>query len=263
MRPIRKRNLLIGFYLSTLVLLLLSVIATPMLVGRHVLVPPGFIIAEETLETGLIIVLFAISFLILNFFLRALQKDRQIIDLAGKEKSRLVSRLTDAFSYIGTINVEIQEIASVLCGVTCYPQNRKAFRECVDAMAARAMAVAATPWLIVRMIDRTRGNTIDEHAVQRPGTALPTVTLGNRAVLDGHATDGVRTIVSRQRNLDLLTVFILPATAMEIDAEQSILLSAILNQIEMLFLLFRSGCLNNPDTPTGSHPKGIVHESTH
>ena len=52
---------------------------------------------------------------------------------------------------------------------------------------------------------------------------------------------GLQTIGPRQQNLDLLTVMIFPAAS--ISKEKHILLTAILNQIEMLFILYRAGCI--------------------
>jgi hypothetical protein len=258
MQIIRKQTVLIGVYVSILMLLLLSVITTPLFVRTGIPLSPNFILGEEVVETGLIAILCCISFFIGQRFLRTLKRYRMMIDQAGEEKSRLVSRLAEAFSYIGTINVEIQEIDAVLGGVACYPETRKAYRQLVRGMAAKAMAVAATPWLVVRMVDRQSGQTIDEHTVHRPQTGIPTAPLGNRAILEGRTAPGVRVITSRQQNLDLKTVFILPAGD---DAEdQIILLSAILNQIEMLFLLFRSGGCNPSSHP---HQKEIHYASNH
>ena len=252
MRAMRNQSILIKFYVTTLFVLLLSVIATPMLIRAGLPLTRHVILEEETVETALIIILFGISFFILKGFLNALGHYRRKAYRAGREKNRLVSRLAEAFSYIGTVNVELQEIASVLCGVSRYPESRRAFRQLIGSMADNAMTLAAVPWLVVRMIDRDTGKTIDEHTVKRCGTERPTVVMGNRAILEDRTEKGIRTIVSRQQNLDVLTVFILPAGHAAED--QSILLGAILNQIEMLFLLFRSGCLPSA-TSNSNHVK--------
>jgi hypothetical protein len=241
MQTIQKRNVLIGFYVSVLFFLLLCVSVTPLMIRHGISLTHDMVIEEETFETALIVGLFGISFFILKSFMRTLKAYQQMVNHAGEEKSRLVSRLAEAFNYIGTVNVEMQEVESVLCGVACYPRSKREFKELVERMAAKAMTVAAVPWLVVRTIDRHNGQTINEHAVQRPNGGLPSVTMGNRAILDGHRVDGVQTIGSRQCNLDLTTVFILPAT--EMTEERTVLLMAILNQIEMLFMLYRVGCL--------------------
>lgn len=260
METLHKYRVLIGFYLSILLFLLLCVIATPLMIRHGILYTHDIIIGEETFETALIVALFGISFFIIRSFLHTLKTYQREMDRVGKEKSRLVSRLAEAFNYIGTVNVEMQEIESVLCGVACYPQNKREFGKLVDRLAAKAMTVAAVPWLVVRVIDRHNGKTAYEHAIQRLNGSLPSATLGNRAILDGRRAEGVHTIGSRQCNLDLVTVFILPET--EMTEERTVLLMAILNQIEMLFMLYRAGCLkpvSSPDTPK----KELIHDSYH
>jgi hypothetical protein len=240
MKTVKKLNRLIAVYLSILMVLLLSVIATPMIVRHDMALTSTFIIAEEKLETGLIVILFAISYLILKAFLRTLRAYQRAVDRTGNEKSRLISRLADAFSYIGTVNVEIQEIRSIICGVGRYPRTKKELKALFDRLAAKAMAVAGTPWTVIRIIRRRDGRTIKEHGVARGNGGLPTATVGNREILAGRRVEGVQTITSCQQNLDLLTVCILPMPPLS--EEGRILITAIVNQTELLFLLYRTDC---------------------
>jgi hypothetical protein len=241
METIWKRQYILGLYFSILLVLLLCVSSTPLLIRNGISISDHFIIEEEVLETVLILFLFGISFMVLVSFANHLKAYQQRAKQAVHDKSKLVSRLTEAFRYIGRLNVEIQEIESALCGVAFYPQNKKEFRRLVDELASRAMTIAAVPWLVVRMIERHSGHTISEHAVRRPQSSLPSITMGNRAIINGRRVEGLQTIGPRQHNLDLLTVFILPASA--ISKEETVLLTAILNQIEMLFILHRAGCI--------------------
>lgn len=257
MEIIRKRNIIVGVYFSLLFILLLSVCITPLMIKRGVPLR-SFIIKEDTLETILIVTLFGISFLILRGFLKAISSYRLAVVQAGKEKSRLMSRLAEAFNYIGTVNVEIAQIEAVLCGVECYPRSKREFRRVLDQMAVKAMTVASVPWLEVRMIHRHSGHTESQHAVQRPGSVLPSVTIGNRAILKGHQVDGLQVVATRQSNLDLFTVFILPVV--DLTEEQSILIGAVLNQIEMLFMLQRTGCLKSVSL-NHNNEKEILHDS--
>jgi uncharacterized protein YeeX (DUF496 family) len=260
METIWKRNYIVGFYFSILLVLLLCVITTPLLIRHGISITDHLMVEEEVLETVLILALLGISFLILIRFTNRLKAYQQAVNRAVHDKSKLVSRLTEAFRYIGKVNVEIQEIESVLCGVAFYPQSKREFRRLVDRLALRAMTIAASPWLVVRMVDRHSGQTVNEHAVGHPGCALPPATLGNRALLDGVRVDGLQTIGPRQQNLDLLTVFILPTPT--IPNEKTVLLIAILNQIEMLFILHSAGCIK-PMHPSSSTPKEIDHDSDH
>ncbi len=255
-----KQHHIINLYFSILLALLLCVIITPLLIRQGISITGRFMVEEEVFETVLILALFAISFLVMKSFMNRLKAYQQEAHRAVHDKSRLASRLADAFTYIGKVNVELQEMESVLFGVDAYPQSRREFKQLVDRLASRAMTIAATPWLVVRMIDRHSGRTINEHAVQRPLSLIPSVNMGNRALIDGQRVDGLQTIGPRQSNLDLLTVFILPAAA--IPKEKTVLLAAILNQIEMLFILNNAGCIR-PMHASDNIVKEIGHDSHH
>lgn len=244
-----KRNLLIGCYVSVLIALSLGASAVPVLIRHGVPLTHSFILREETVEMALIATLFVISILIMRNFMRALDRDQCLIDRVGQEKSRLASRLADAFNYIGTVNVELQEIDTMLCGEARYPENRREFKALIDRLATQAMIIAGTDWLVVRTIERHSGHTLYEHAVARPRTRLPAATLGNRDILDDRRVAGLRTIVTCQCNLDSQTVFILPIG--ECNDVQTILLKALLNQLEMFLMLHHAGCLK--PTSAGDH----------
>ena len=240
MELVQKLKALIGCYLLVLVLLLLSVIAMPLIIRHGVSVAHRIVIEEQSLETVLIVLLFGVSFFILKGFRRALGAYALAVSRAGMDKSRLLSRLSDAFSYIGAVNVEIKEIESIICGVEHYPQTKREFKVLLDQLGGRVMAVADASWLVIRMISRSSGRTVKEHFVEARKGALPSATIGNREILEGRRVDGFRAIGPRQQNLDLLTVCILPETS--VSEEDVVLITAIANQIEMMFLIYRDGC---------------------
>ena len=239
-----KLKYLIAAYFAVLIFLLLSVIAMPLVIRHGFPITHKFIIEEETLETALIVLLFAASFVIAIGFKRALKAYERAAARAGKDKSKLVARLAEAFNYIGTVNVEFKEIQSILCGIEYYPQTKKEFKRLIDYLATQIMAVTGIPWVVIRIIDRGSGRTIKEYAAESHKGALPSATMGNRAVLEGRHVEKLRSICSSQKNLDLLTVCIISATALS--EEQILLITAVTNQIEMFFLLYRSGCLHQP-----------------
>jgi hypothetical protein len=209
-------------------------------------------------EAFLIIVLLGLSFITLLSFSKRFRAFQQAAHQACQEKSRLDARLLDAFKYIGKVNVELHEIESALCGIAFYPRSKREFRQLLDGLTTRAMTIAGAPWLVVRMIDQCSGKTVHEHAVQRPRGGLPAATLGNRAVLDDCPAAGLQTIVSRRRNLDLLTVFILPQDVRSEGVK--VLLNVILSQIEMLFILHRAGGIK-PLSGGKKNTKEIDHDS--
>lgn len=258
----KKLEHLIGVYLAVLVILLLSVITMPLLIRHGFPVTSKFIIEEETLETILIVLLFAASYFILRGFNRALKAYRRAAVRAGRDKSRLISRLAEAFKYIGTVNVEFKEIQSILCGTDRYPRTKREFKQLVEDLAAKVMAVTGTPWAVLRIISQCSGRTIKEFAAEQRAGLLPSATMGNRAILEGRYVEGRRTIGLRQRNLDQLTVCIIPSV--ELSEEQIVLVEAITNQVEMLYMLHQAGCLHkNPLNPDNHHGKELYHVNHH
>ena len=242
MKTVQKLRILIAFYLGGVVFLLLSVVFVPLLVQHGLSVTQKFIIEEEIFETSLIVILFGIFFFILRGFKHILKDYELAVERAGGEKSGLISRLTEAFSYIGSVNVELQEIQSILCGVTQYPQTNKASRRFIDHLATKAMTIAGTQWVAIRMISRSEGRTVKEYTIVRPQGRLPSAVMGNREIIEDRHVKGLKTIRSSQKNLDFLTVCIMPTT--QLSKEQNILITAITNQIEMHYMLFHSGFLH-------------------
>lgn len=236
MKPIQKYNILIALYVAVLAFLLLCVVAVPLSIQWGWAITEKIIIEEEIFETALIVILFVISLFVLRRFKRALNAYEHEFGRAGVEKSWLVSRLTHAFRYIGTVNVELQEIHAILCGLENYPGTRKELRQREDYLTTKAMTIARTPWAVARMIDRRSGRTVKEYAVVRPGQVLPSSTIGNREILEGRHVDGLTKIMTHQKNVDLVTVCILPdATCSE---EENILLRLITSQMGVSFILY-------------------------
>jgi len=258
----QKLKFLIGFYLSVLVVLLLSVVATPLLVRHGLPLTHKFVIEEESLETILIAALFVASYLILRAFQRTLGAYEKAVYRAGRDKSRLISRLSEAFSYIGTVNVEIKEIQSIVCDITRYPQTRKEFKQCAENLAAKAMAMTGTAWIEFRLINPSNCRTIKAYAVAQQGVTAPAITIGNRAVVDGQHVEGLRTVVAHRSNPDLLTVCIFPQTPLT--EEQIILLMAVASRIEMFFMLYQAGCQHPKTNNAIDHSgKETYHDTYH
>ena len=238
----RKLKFLIFIYLGVLALILLSVIVTPLVIQYGVSITQDFIIEEDIIETTLIIILLGVSYIIFMGFKQALRDYEHKVKITGEENSRFVSRLADATSYIGTMNVEIQEIQAILCGPERYPQTKNELRRYIDHLVAKSMTVAGTAWAVVRIISRSSGQTKKEYAAVRPNRVLPSATMGNREILEDRHIEGLRVVGSRQKNLDLLTVCILPRT--DFSEEEIKLITAIISQIELFFLLYRSGFIH-------------------
>jgi uncharacterized membrane protein YciS (DUF1049 family) len=103
MKNIHKFNAMISLYVAVLFFLLLFVLAVPLTIQGNLTLTQEIIIQEEMIETALLAVLFGVSFFILKRFKSTLNSYEQQFNRIGREKSKLLSRLADAFRYIGTI----------------------------------------------------------------------------------------------------------------------------------------------------------------
>jgi len=242
MKTARQIKFLIVVYFGVMASFLLLVIVTPLIIQFGVTITDKYIIEEDIIETTFIIILLGISYIIFGGFKRSLRAYEEKVETTGEENSRLVSRLADLTNYIGTVNVELQEIQATLCGVELYPQNNRELRRYIDHLVAKTMMVAGTTWAVVRIISRQNCRTIKEYDAVRPHRVMPSSTMGNREILENLHIEGLRIVGSRQKNLDVLTVCILPKT--DFSEEENILITAILSQIELLFLLYRAGFIH-------------------
>lgn len=238
MKRIQIFNAIISLYITVLILLLLSIMALPLAIHSDWSITQAFILKEEIIETFLIAALFGMSFFILRRFKHTVTVYEYKFRCIDKEKSKLLSRLKDAFRYIGTVNVELQEIHSILQKLDNYPRTKKEFKMYVNYLTAKAMTIAKSPWVAIRMIDKKSNRTVFEHTVVRPGYELPAGIIGNRDILDKKSISGIVQIVNSKKNVDLITVCLF--SDVECTENENILIRLLINQIEMYFLLYHA-----------------------
>lgn len=236
MKNINKFNAMIALYVAVMFFVLLFVLAVPLTIQRNLTITQELIIKEEIIETALLAMLFGVSFFILKRFKSTLNSYEKEFNRIGKEKSKLLSRLADAFRYIGTINVEIQEVQSILKSLDNYPTTRKEIKVLVNYLITRTMIIGKSSWVAIRMIDKRSGKTVYEDKVVRSGRKFPAAIIGNRELLENNRVPGLMTIITNKKNANLITACILPEV--ECSDEETILIKLIIDQIEMYFLLY-------------------------
>jgi hypothetical protein len=262
MKAVKEIKTLIVIYVALMVFLLTVIAATPFLIRHSLAISSHLVIQEEFLETALILAIFGLSYLILKAYQRSLDAYRSAVDRAGKEKSKLASRLVEAFNYIGSVNVGIKEIQSVVCGCDHYPQTRKEFNQFLQGLTAKVMSATGASWIVVRIIDLRRGRTIKEFTTRGRGIIVPSATIGNRVLMEGGLVEDYRAIGVRQKNPDMLTTCIFKA--IPLSEEQIVLVTAAAKEIEMAFMLYRAGGRNKQLlTPKEQTEKEICHDTYH
>jgi hypothetical protein len=230
-------------YIVTIVLLLSAVILTPFIIRGHFLLVKKYVIQEDILEAVLIIVLLLIAYLLSAVYKNDLKKYRRQSRRLSVDNSDLMSKLIDAFKYIGGINVQIQEIRSILCGVRRYPAAENEFRRDLALFARKLLAIVNSDWVVIRIIDQTNLRTIREHLESRKKGNFYIKGISNRAIVAKQTIDGYSIVASQVDNSTIRVVSVFPKKSL--DEKEKVLVEAITHQIEMLYLIFISYQTNN------------------
>lgn len=225
-------------YLVTIALLLSAVVLTPLIIRHHFLLFKKYVIQEDAAEAALIVILLLISYLLSKIHQKELKKIRRKARRLSRDNSDLSGKLSDAFKYIGGVNVQMQEIRSIFCGLRRYPTTENELKKALVIFAQTVLGIVNTDWVLIRIIHLNKLRTLKEHLEYRINRSLSLKGISNKAIAAEQAIDGYSLIVSRRDNSTIMVVCIFPKHS--IDEEEKVLVETICRQIEMLYLIFIS-----------------------
>jgi hypothetical protein len=231
-----RTTLLECIYLVTISLLLATVVATPVFIRHHLSLLEKIIVQEDILEAGLIVVLLLLAYFLSGVYKKELDKYRQKSSELTQYNSDLSCRLTDAFKYIGGVNVQIQEIQSIFCDHSSYPTTDKEFKRDLTKYARKLLGMVNTDWVLIRIIRKNELRTTVEHFESRNNANIVIKGISNKAVAANQAIDGFSVVASRHDNSGIICACVFPKKRLE--EEEKVLVEAVANQIEMLYLIF-------------------------
>jgi len=233
-----KTKLLELTYLLTTALLLSTVVFATVFIAHHFLLVKKYVIQEDAVEAVLISFLLLIAYLLSNLYKKELKKFLQQTRKLSSDNCDLSNKLTDAFKYIGGVNVQIQEIRSILCGPRRYPATENEFRKDVTFFARKLLGIVNADWVVIRIIGQTSLRTIKEHLESRQNANIITKGISNKTIVANQRVDGYSIVASRHDNSMIMVVSVFPKK--NLDEAEKILVEAITYQIEMLYLIFVS-----------------------
>jgi hypothetical protein len=225
-------------YMVTIALLLAAAVFTPVIIRHHLLLIKKYVIQEDAGEVVLISILLLTAYLLSNAYKKELKKYRQESRRLAQGNSDLSSKLTDAFKYIGGVNVQIQEIRSIFCGLRRYPATENEFRKVLALFARKVLGIVNADWVMIRIICQANLRTLKEHLEGRNNANFISKGISNKAIVANRSIDGYSIVASRHDNSVIMSVCIFPKNGL--DEEEKILIEAITHQIEMLYLIFLS-----------------------
>jgi hypothetical protein len=148
----------------------------------------------------------------------------------------LEERLDEAFRYIGRLNVQIQEIESIFTSIDKYPETRQEKKKTLRFVAEKILRVVSADWVLVRIVDRARTRTLAEHWASRRAESVPP-SISNGGLVNRTIPDTYTVVESSQDSFSINTYCVLPGA---VERRHRIIIEAIANQAEMLFLIFTS-----------------------
>ena len=226
---IKNENLLKNIYTGLLILLFLFIISTPVLVHRETsFIEEG---TKEIVEASALIILIAIG-----YFINYLYKRK----LIQREKE-----LNDTLNYIGAVNLHISQISSIFDAITKYPENKKDLKFLFESLAERTLAGVKCDWVFFRIINITSGKTLTEYSKARGSAILLKNEISNNDLIEGKNPDDCKILTSNQENLNIRIFCVIPVKSL--NKNQEVLIKAIINNLSMLYLIFKSNLVCQKD----------------
>lgn len=152
------------------------------------------------------------------------------------DNGELEADMLAAVKHIGSVNVQLEAIKSALTYNNDYPKSKQDFKKVLEFFGQKIITIANVDWLVIRLVDKKHNRTLREYNQTRAGQALTRPEINNAALTKKH--DGLIVISSDKSDLLVKTYCFLPKVKMR--NEEDVLIKAILNQLEMLFIIFTS-----------------------
>jgi len=227
-------------YFALLIIIFVTIFVSPFIVRADL-----FAVGEEALEVMLIISLFAALYVILRLYRNEMVKNLAEMEEIDKDRHNLKTRLDEAFKYIGAVNVQIQEIKSTIFGIKKFPENKKDISQILEFFSEKILSIINVDWVIVRIVDKKKSVVLREHRSQRVGKDFAKCKIGGGAEPRGNGLDDCKVIESSQENFHIKAYCILPCERICKECQQEVLIKAIINQLEMLFIIFSTHYKDN------------------
>ena len=242
-----KIKILEGAYMVIITLLLSAVVFTPVFISQPLVLIKKYVIQEDVAEAALISILLLIAYLLSKAYKKELKKYRQATSRLSRGNRDLSGKLTDAFKYIGGVNVQIEVIRSICCGLRRYAKTENEFKNDLALFARKTLGIVNADWVVIRIISQSSLRTIKEHLETRKNQNFFIKGISNKAIVANQTIKGFSVVASHHDNSMIRVACVFPEKSLV--EEEKILLEAITNQIEMLYFIFVSR------QPPDNHPK--------
>jgi hypothetical protein len=219
------------------------IIFTPILITGSVYITKKNIIDEEIAEVILLGILFSLSILIFKLYKQEAFKQEEFIKNMKNDKKTTEEKLFDSLSYIGKVNVQIEEIKSIFNTTNTYPETKNDFKKAFHFLSERVLGIVNANWALLRIINSNTRRTISECFETRQGFSCQYPHVSNKMILEKQLISSFTTVISNSHNLNILVCCTMPID--KINDDQRVFIQAIINEIIMLFIILNSSYYKN------------------
>ena len=225
-------------YFAILMAIFLLIVFTPYIIRS------GFTrFDEEIAEVVAIALFFAVGYGIFFLYRKESARNRNEIDRLKQDKGALEKRLTEAFHYIGTVNIQIEEIRSAFSDIREFPENKKDFHSILQFLAEKVLCMVNAEWVLFRIVDTQNLDTLSEYSESRGNAFLLNHKISTKHLVSNEVFEGLTVVQSGQGNFHIKTFCIIPKE--KLSRDQKVFIKALVNQLEMLFIIFTSSYYQN------------------
>jgi hypothetical protein len=220
-----------NFYLLLIGIILIGFILTPFLVEY-------VDVLEKEYEEMILLVLFLIFGYLTNYLYKKEVKkyEDHIANLDSIQKG-MEEKLNDAFKYIGTINLQLQEVKSIFAKNDKYPETKEEMKKIEYYLAERILWIVPSEWIFLRIIDIKSTRTLSEVYITKNNSTLNKENFSNKQLISNTISNDYSVISSPNENFTINTYIVLPN---KIKKDEEIMIQSIANQVEMFYIIFTS-----------------------
>ena len=234
----KKFRLIQASYIILLSFLFLLIVCTPYLITKDMLLKHNILVAEELIEGLLIAALLVVGYFVMSLYREERNTYRSSFKELAFKNADAEGRLSDAFKYIGALNVQIEEIQSIFSSLKKYPTAKKDFKNSFQFLSERVLSIVKTDWVIFRIIDEDNLRTVSEYSKTRGKAVLIKHEISNKSIVSTAMINGCSIISSDDTNLSVKLFCIVPSE--NLTKTQQNLIKGIVNTLEMMFIMYTS-----------------------
>ena len=218
-------------YFLLLVIFFFFIIFINNFIQGNIGVGKNIIIREEHIESFFIIIIFIIGYIIFKLYKQEIAKQKE-------HANGIKNRLDDAFKYIGQVNVQIKAVKEALSGLKKFPEKKSDLKNIINFLVEKVLAIVNSDWALLRIIDLEDGHILREKSIARGEAVLFKHNINSQKLINKEPIGEYSVVTTEQKNLGLKAFIVLPIKTL--NKEQRILIEAIAQELEMIFLIFDS-----------------------